>query len=129
MDDAATIVRRYAEAWLAGDLATLVDCYHEEIELHWFGRNPLAGRHAGRAAALQALSALTMRTRRTLVAVEAVMGAEDQALLIARERWERDGRSIELRRLLLFRVADGRLRECRVYDEDQALVDGMLSKN
>lgn len=127
MDDAVTVVERYAEAWLTGDLATLVDCYHDDVELHWFGRSPLAGRHAGKPAALQALAALATRTRRTLVAVEVVVGSGDRALLIARERFERDGRSAEVTRLLLYRVGDGRLRECRVYDEDPALVDSFLA--
>src|SRR3954468_18682758 len=36
-------VTRYANAWLAGDRATLTACYHEDFTLHYFGSNPLAG--------------------------------------------------------------------------------------
>src|SRR5258708_6809615 len=36
-------VRRYADAWQKNDLATIVDCYHDEVVFHYFGRSPLAG--------------------------------------------------------------------------------------
>ena len=45
-------VDRYAGAWLAGDRAALAACYHDDFTLHYFGRNPLAGDHTGKAAAL-----------------------------------------------------------------------------
>ena len=41
------VVRRYCDAWSRGDLPAIVDCYHEELVLHYFGRSPLAGEHRG----------------------------------------------------------------------------------
>jgi hypothetical protein len=40
-----------------------------------------------------------------------------------RDRLTRDGESHELRRVLRYRVAEDRLVECWLHDEDQRLVD------
>ena len=47
--DRARPSARYASAWLAGDRAALVASYHDDFTLHYFGRNPLAGIHRGKA--------------------------------------------------------------------------------
>ena len=49
------VVRRYADAWAANDLRAIVDCYHDDVVFHYFGRNPLAGTHRGKAACLAVL--------------------------------------------------------------------------
>jgi hypothetical protein len=83
----------------------MVDAYHDEVVLHWFGRNPLAGVHAGKAAALTALAASSQRAARRLISVDQILAQDDRALLVVRERFERDGRSAEMTRLLYYRVA------------------------
>lgn len=41
------VVKRYADAWAANDMKSIVDCYHDEVVFHYFGQNPLAGTHRG----------------------------------------------------------------------------------
>ena len=120
-------INRYATAWLAGDRAALAACYHDDFTLHYFGRNPLAGDHAGKAAALGVLAEVTRRTNRRLLAIVDVMAGPERGALLVRERFERDGRTAELERLLVYAVRDGLLGECWVYDQDQALVDAFLA--
>jgi len=50
------IVRRYAEAWSQGDFKAIVDSYHDDMTLHYFGHNPMAGDHVGKAASLKTLA-------------------------------------------------------------------------
>ena len=121
------VVERYAAAWASGDLAGVADAYHEQIVLHWFGSHSLAGVHDSKAAALTALAGAARKARRTLVAVERILADGDRALLVARERFEREGRTADVTRLLYYRVEDGRLRECWVYDQDQRLIDSFLA--
>ena len=120
-------VSRYASAWLAGDRATLAACYHDDFTLHYFGRNPLAGDHIGKGAALGILAEVTRRTNRKLLAIVDIMAGPERGALLVRERFERDGRTAEVERLLVYAVHDGLLSECWVYDQDQALVDAFLS--
>jgi ketosteroid isomerase-like protein len=121
------VVAAYAEAWERGDAATLVGLYHDEFVLHYFGQSPLAGDHAGKAAALAALAKVQQLTNRRLISVHDVLSGPEHGALLSHERWERDGRVAEVHRVLLYHVRDGKLAECWLYDEDQRLVDEFWS--
>src|SRR4029453_13397137 len=84
-------VSRYASAWLAGDRAALVACYHDDFTLHYFGPNPLAGDHRGKAAALGILAEVTRRTNRRLIAIVDVMAGPERGGLLGRHAFGRDG--------------------------------------
>ena len=118
---------RYARAWLAGDRPALAACYHDDFTLHYFGRNPLAGDHRGKAAALAILAEVTRRTNRKLLGIVDIMAGPARGALLVRERFERDGKAAEFERLLVYAVRDGLLWECWVWDQDQAAVDVYLA--
>jgi ketosteroid isomerase-like protein len=117
------VIHTYCRAWGAGDLTTLLDCYAEDVVLHWHGRNRLAGSHRGLPAALAALAEFQQRTGRELVEVTDVMVGDGSASIVVFERL--GGRVV--RRVLVYRVRDGRLAECWVFDEDQRFVDELLA--
>ncbi len=121
-----TVVRRYADAWAANDLRSIVDCYHDEVVFHYFGRSPLAGTHRGKAACLAILKQVREKTNRKLVSVRDVLAGEHFGLIVAAERFERNGISVEIERMLRYGVRDGKLAECWVHVEDQRLVDEHL---
>lgn len=116
-------VKHYADAWVANDLQTLFDCYHEEVAFHYFGTSPLAGTHRGKAACLAVLKRVRDKTSRRLVAILDVLAGQHFGVIIAVECFEREGSSVEIERMLRYRVRDGKLAECWVYDEDQRCVD------
>ncbi|MBA2400580.1 MAG: nuclear transport factor 2 family protein [Bradyrhizobium sp.] len=120
-------VTRYARAWLGGDRLALAACYHEDFTLHYFGRNPLAGDHSGKMAALALLAEVTRRTNRKLLGIIDIMAGPERGALLVRERFERDGKVAEFERLLVYAVRDGLLWECWVWDQDQAAVDAYLA--
>lgn len=119
--------RRYVDAWLAGDFAAMLATYHDDFVLHWFGANPMAGVRHGKVAAIEALMEFTRRTGRRLVAVDNVMADAGRAVIIVRESITAGGETREVERVLVYRVADGLLAECWVYDEDQRFVDLALT--
>ncbi len=102
-DAIEAVVRRYAEAWKNNDLNAIVDSYHDEVVFHYFGGSPLAGTHRGKPARLALLIQVWERDRSELIAGKDVSDFGD--------------------RVLLYRVRDGKLSECWVYDEDQRAVD------
>jgi ketosteroid isomerase-like protein len=120
------VARRYAAAWLAGDRATLADCYHDDFTLHYFGQNPFAGDHVGKQAALTTLAKFSARTGRKLLSIVDVMAGPQRATIIAREAFERDGERAEFERVLIYTIRDDKFRECWVYDGDRAAVDRFL---
>jgi hypothetical protein len=121
--DIYSVVKRYADAWAANDLQGIVASYHDDVVFHYFGRSPLAGVHRGKAACLAVLKQVREKTNRRLVSVKDVLAGNHFGLVIAVERFERNGSSVEIERLLKYRVQDGKLAECWIYDEDQRLVD------
>jgi ketosteroid isomerase-like protein len=120
-----TAIERYAAAWGDGDLATLIDCYHDDLTLHWFGAHALSGDHAGKGAALAALGEFTRRTGRGLPKIVATMAGPDRGAIVAREVLG----GTEVERVLVFTVRDGRLFECWVYDQDPAVVDRAVGRS
>jgi uncharacterized protein len=122
-----SVVRRYADAWAANDLRAIVECYHDEVVFHYFGRSPLAGTHRGKTACLEILKQVREKTNRKLVSVRDVLAGEHFGVIVAVERFEHDGVSVEIERMLRYGVRDGKLAECWVYDENQRLVDEHLA--
>ncbi len=118
-------MRAYADAWLAGDLEQVLGAYHDDIVLHYMGESPLAGTHSGKEAVFGVLGQASFRASRKLIEVEDVLVGENFGALLAIEDLGEPPRRV--RRVLLYRVEDSRLRECWLYDEDQRFIDGLWS--
>jgi hypothetical protein len=122
------VLRRYARAWEAGDLAAVLGSYHDEFTLHYFGRSPLAGAHHGKETAVQVLADATARSERVLVRVVDVLAGDQLGALVVVERLGPADQAREVRRVLVYRTEDDMLRECWLYDEDQRFVDRLWGR-
>lgn len=120
------VLEAYVLAWTSGDLATVFASYHDDFVLTYFGDNALSGRHVGKTAALGVLGDFSRRTERQLIGTPSVLVGEDRGIIIARERLGTGTAAIEADRILVYTVADGKLRECWVYDSDQAAIDRLI---
>ena len=124
-DETRRVLREYATAWLASDLDAVLASYHDDIELHYMGESPLAGTHTGKDAAFAALGQASLRTARTLIDVEDVLVGETLGALVAIE--DLGDPPQRVRRVLLYRVQDQKLRECWLFDENQRFIDRLWS--
>lgn len=122
----ATVLGDYARAWQAGDLGAIMAAYHDDFVLHYFGDNPLAGRHMGKAAALGVLGDFSRRTNRRLIDIVSVMAGDTRGALVTREQLGPEDAAIEVERVLVYRIAGGQLAECWVYDADQPAIDRLI---
>lgn len=125
--DPLDTVRRYAAAWAANDIETVLAMYHDDFVLHYFGESPLAGDHVGKEAAITALVEATRRSNRQLDVIEDVLGGERFAAIIAREGVGQDDPRAVVRRVFVYAVRDGLLAEAWLYDEDQRFIDRLWS--
>lgn len=121
------VLDRYADAWQRSDMTTLQDCYHELFTLHYFGNHSLSGTHSGKTRALDVLRTFSHLTQRRLVRIESVMAGSERGALLVREQFGLGNTAVEIERVLIYSVADERLRECWVYDSDPGLLDRFLS--
>lgn len=126
-DETRATLRAYAEAWLAADVEKVLGAYHDDIVLHYMGESPLAGTHSGKDAVFAVLGQASYRSSRKLVEVEDVLVGENLGALLAIEDLGDPPRRV--RRVLLYRVEDAKLRECWLYDEDQRFIDGLWSSD
>ena len=122
-EETEAVVRAYCEAWEVGDVAEIFALYHDDFTLHYFGRSPMAGDHVGKVAAVQALGKVQTLTNRKLVEVHDVLSSADHGAVLAKERFEQGGKTLEVNRILLYHVKDGKLAECWLFDDDQRSVD------
>ena len=120
-------ISRYAAAWLAGDRHAMLASYHDDFTLHYFGHNPVAGVHRGKPAALAILADVARRTNRKLLGIVDIMAGPARGAMLVREIFQRDGKTAEVERLLVYSVRDELLWKCWVYDQDQPLVDAFLA--
>jgi ketosteroid isomerase-like protein len=124
---AVDVVREYGDAWVRGDAAAVIAMYADDVVLHYFGDNPIAGEHRGRAA-LAILGRYSQAVKRGAPEIHDVFGSEEHAVMLARERWGEGDDAVELDRVFLYHVRDGKLAECWAYDGDQRLVDRILTQ-
>jgi ketosteroid isomerase-like protein len=129
VEDPLDTVQRYADAWAANDLETVIGLYHDDFVLHYFGESPLAGDHVGKEAAVTVLLAATLRSGRQLDAIEDVLAGSTFGAIVAREGIRQPGGDDlrVIRRVFLYKVRDGKLGECWLYDEDQRAIDELWS--
>ena len=74
-------------------------------------------------AAVAALGKVQVLTNRKLLSIHDVLSSADHGAVLAKERLERDGKTLEVNRILLYHVRDGKLAECWLFDDDQRAVD------
>ena len=107
--DPIDTVRRYAAAWMANDIATVLGMYHDDFVLHYYGQSPLAGDHVGRDAAIANVDGGDKRGRcRQLDTIEDVLGGDTFAAIIAREGVGEP--TTVVRRLFLYTVREQQAR-------------------
>lgn len=127
-EDNRDVIARYAAAWVAGDFASLFALYADDFVLHYPGAHRLSGTHAGKDAALKAMGDFTVATGRKLVAVVDTMAGEARAAQIVRERMVTPEGEREVERVFVYRIAGGLMRECWLYDSEQALIDRLVGR-
>ena len=122
------LIRRYSEALTAGKAADALPFYAEDLTLHIPGRSPHAGTFRGQDAVLAYYTRLFRDTDGafTPLGVDDILASDDHAASLVRWRVERNGRSIEIDRVVIYRIEGGRIAEIWVRDWDQYAYDELF---
>ena len=127
-NDLRTVLQAYADAWQRGDIATLTQLYHDDFTLHYPGTHALAGIHRGKATALQVMRTVSERTNRKLLQIVDVMTGTQRGSLNVVEQWSRGGETVQVERVFVYTVRDGKLHQCWLFDTDQQVIAKLLSE-
>ncbi len=123
------LMRKYESAWARGDVTEATSYYAEDIVLHLFGRNPLAGEYRGKAAVLGFVHKLLEVTDKIEILENYAILADDRyAVTYIRVRLERAGKKpLEGKRVVVFKLANGKIHDIWNRDEDQYAADEFFS--
>ena len=118
-------MREYAAAWGRGDPEAAFAFYGDDIVMHLPGRGSLAGTHRGRQAVVAAIKRLLARTDGLPVEVEVLdrLVSEERVALVLRESAARGDELLQLRRVNVYRVTDGKIRAIEIFEANQYEVD------
>jgi ketosteroid isomerase-like protein len=114
-------VRAGFEAFEAADMATLSELF--EANAKWRGERTgiLAGNYDGRDAIFAMFAQVGQETAGTFRSVPATMAASgDKVFVQVNATGERQGRKLNAAEVLIFTLADGRVREVHFYQGDPA---------
>ncbi|MGN6474862.1 MAG: nuclear transport factor 2 family protein [Mycobacteriales bacterium] len=120
----AQLVEKGYRAFAAGDIATVLEIFSEDIRWHIPGRSPISGNFTGHEGVLDffgrcmELSAGTLR-----IEVDEVLAEGDRVVMLVTVSAERNGQQWSSPEVHVWRVSDGRAVEFREFQGDQQTED------
>ena len=125
---AADVLQRYATAFAEDHKRAAVDFYTDDVVLRIPGRHAFAGEFRGRGPALEALNALISTTDGTFGAREVKDAAFTPATAMVHVLMgaQRQGRTAEWERVILYRLSGQRIQEITFFDFDLHAVEELL---
>lgn len=129
MADPKTLVESYLEASERGDQAAMLAAFADDFVYHVFGRSPVSGVTEGQSAALDYYRKMVELSDGTyeLTGVEDLMTSENAAALVVNETVERKGKSLNWKRVVLFKFRGDLISEISLLDDKRYELDELLS--
>ena len=122
-------MQRYSEALTAGKAAEVLPYYAEDLVLHIPGRSPHAGTFHGQDAVLAYYTRVFRDTdgRFEPLGVDDILASDTHAASLVRWKVARNGRSILIDRVVVYRIEDEKITEIWVRDWDQYAYDELFA--
>lgn len=122
------LVRDYIDAGKQGDYDAIRAIMHEDVVMHFFGRNPVAGTHRGREETWASTTEEwePRQLQFEILEVNDIVVNDERAVLIMDVRISGPEKSVDLHRVDVYRIEDGRIVELWVYDHDQYALDELF---
>ena len=119
------LMRRYSAALQAGQAAAALPFYAEDLVLHMPGRGPHSGTFTGQDAVLDYYTKVFQATegRFEALGVDDILASDDHAASLVRWRVHKGDRSLDIDRVVVYRIANGKIAEIWVHDWDQYAYD------
>ena len=114
-------VKKGFEAFAAADMATLSELF--DADARWRGEPTgiLSGNYDGRDAIFAMFAQIGQETAGTFRSIPSTMAASGDKVFVQCEvTGDRKGRKLKAGEVLIFTLAEGRVREVRLYQEEPA---------
>ena len=115
------LMRRYSDTLTKGQAAEILPFYTDDLKLHIPGRSAHAGTFEGRDAVLAYYTRIFQDTegRFENLGVDDIMASDTHAASLVRWRVHRGDKTLEIDRVVVYRIEGGRIAEIWVRDWDQ----------
>lgn len=119
------VVTRYCQALEHHDTDAAMALWAEDIIVHVNGRHVLSGTFEGKKRYLQTQEWIFLEHDSGVDVVEFhdLLISDDHAVALIEERAHRDVAALQYRRVMIFKVADGKIREMWSIAEDPYALD------
>jgi uncharacterized protein len=112
-------LRTLYDAFIKGDMETVMSLLADDIEFHIFGRSPMSGSYSGKDEIRRFFGKLIETYGDTFrLEVEDILANDTHGVALTRERRQRGGKAMENRAVHVYDMRDGKCVRCRVYNED-----------
>ena len=113
-----------------GDWDTAFGYFADDIVMHIPGRSRFAGDQRGKQAAVGYIEAVREHYGEAGIEVELIdmLDSGERVALLVRERFQRDGRTVEIRRANVYRIVEDAIAEITIFEADQYAVDELTSE-
>ena len=112
-------IRKGFEAFAVADMATLGELFDANAVWHSESVGILSGNYVGRDAIFAMFAQLGQETAGTFRSVPTTMAASgDKVFVQCKVSGDRQGRTLNAGEVIVFTLADGRVREVHLYSED-----------
>ena len=129
MSNPKALVESYLEASKRGDQAALLAAFSEDFVYNVFGRSPVSGTTVGQSAALDYYGKMVELSGGTyaLTDVEDIMVSDNHAAMVVKDTVSRNGKTVNWKRVVLFRFRDDLITEISLFDDKRYEIDELLS--
>lgn len=123
------VVRAFFEAGERRDIATIRDCWTDDVVLRYPGRNPVSGEYRGKDQVLGAYAKMGQITGGTFRRIELhdLLASDDHVVALAVVGATRKGKSMQWRGIDVYHIRDGKIAEIWITLPDQQAVDEFLN--
>ncbi len=123
------LLRRYSEVLTKGQAAEVLPFFSDDLQLHIPGRSPHAGTFRGPDAVLAYYTRIFQDTEGHFenLGIDDIMASDTHAASLVRWRVHRGDRTLDIDRVVVYRIEDGKIAEIWVRDWDQYGYDELFS--
>ncbi len=123
----AAIMRTSLEAFIAGDMATMLEHLDEGVVWHAPGTNRFSGRFDGKGAVVERFRRMAEAGIVTTLEIHDVVGNDEHALAMVNAKVTgADGRTLEGPQVQVVHIRDGRAVDFWAMNQDQAALDVVI---
>ena len=123
------MLRRYVEATNAGDAQAALAFFAPDMVMHMGGRGRHAGTYHGPEGYLDYYTRVHQDTAGAVEILELhdILASDHHGVLLVKERFSRNGRSVESNRVVVYEIRGGLIVEIWAYDSDPYAYDELFA--